>query len=324
MTIEKYTESTIAPTLAYRADKNPAMIYLASLAPRSRITQRNALSAIADILQPDTPYDAFRWDLLRYQHVQAVRAALTEKYSYVSTNRMMAALRRVLKECWRLEYISAETYQRAIDFESLKGQKAAPAEKGRHITQGEFMAMVRACAVTTASGMRNLCMIAVAYTCGLRRDELVSLDLADYDKPQQTITVRKGKGNTERVIPLAPGIDTMIDDWVSLRGSWSGPLFVRVDKAGQIGRLKLSGQAFYRIIRECTEASGIQEFTPHDLRRTFAGDLLDAGVDLSTVQKLMGHKDTKTTAGYDRRGQRAKRDAVNRLSFPSYRSMRKV
>ena len=59
------------------------------------------------------------------------------------------------------------------------------------------------------------------------------------------------------------------------------------------------------------------------LRRTFAGDLLDAGVDLSTVQKLMGHANANTTAGYDRRGapegHPAKRDAVRKLQVPYQR-----
>lgn len=62
--------------------------------------------------------------------------------------------------------------------------------------------------------------------------------------------------------------------------------------------------------------AGVKAFTPHDLRRTFAGDLLDDGADLSMVQKLMGHSNANTTAGYDRRDAKAKQKAVDGLHLP--------
>jgi site-specific recombinase XerD len=110
------------------------------------------------------------------------------------------------------------------------------------------------------------------------------------------------------------------------QGEAADPLFLPVRKDGEVmhtdphGKKKatLSDQAVYKMVKRRHREANIKEVSPHDFRKTFVGDLLDAIGDLSTVQKLAGHSDPATTALYDRRGERAMRDASSYLHVPHY------
>jgi len=75
-------------------------------------------------------------------------------------------------------------------------------------------------------------------------------------------------------------------------------------------------KALYTILERRTRVAGVPHFSPHDCRRTFIGDLLDAGADMDTVTELAGHASLETNARYDRRGERAKRHAADILQLP--------
>jgi integrase len=308
-------QNALAP-VRYQADQNPALVYLASLSAGSRRTMTQALNAIADMVMPGSDLTTFPWHMLRFQHTKAIRSKLAEQYSASTANKMLAALRKTLKQSRRLHQISSDDYADAVDIDPVRGSGAKQAETGRHLGAGELAALLRACDDGTKAGTRDAAIITVGYICGLRRSELVALTVADVDLDKQTLTIRHGKGNKHRVVPLANGALYAVGDWLHIRGTWAGPLFIRIRRGDHLEHEGLTDQTILRVLDKRAEEAGVKKFSPHDLRRTFAGDLLDAGADIVIVQKLMGHSSVTTTAGYDRRDAQAKKAAVNKLHVP--------
>jgi integrase len=93
---------------------------------------------------------------------------------------------------------------------------------------------------------------------------------------------------------------------------------VPVGKGGRLdtGLRTLTGSAIFDRLRRRAGEAGVARFSPHDLRRTFIGDHLDAGTDVVTIQRLAGHRDVSTTARYDRRPEAAKQRAAEAISVP--------
>mgnify|MGYP000593996198 CR=1 FL=1 len=327
----------------HAAADSPVLVFLAGLpSEHSRRTMRRYLAQIANGLlagQWKAPVRAdyssaaeyrealeryngaplaLDWPALRFQHVAAIRARIMGMYAPATVNGMLSALRGVLKACWKLELISAEDYQRAVDVDNVKGETLAA---GRDLQQGEILALVTACADDgSAAGVRDAAVIGLLYTCALRRAELAALDLADFNPETGALRVR-GKGRKERTVYATNGALEALREWLALRGSQPGPLFMPVNKAGHISARRITAQAVYNMLRKRAAAAGVNDFSPHDFRRTFAGDLLDRGVDIVTVQKLMGHASPTTTARYDRRGEEAKKEAAAKLHFPYKRRL---
>ena len=291
----------------------PAEVYLARLAPGSRRTMRCALDTIAALLT-DGLMDAetLPWAELRYPHTAAVRAILAERGATATANKQLAALRGVLREAWRLGLMDAEDYHRAVDLPGVPGSEL-PA--GRALGWAELRALFWACADGTPGGARDAALLALLYGALLRRAEAVALDLADHDPATGALKVR-GKGRQQRLSYLPSGGRAALDAWRAVRGDDDGPLLCPVRRDGLVTVRRLSGQAVLDALRKRRRLASIEPCTPHDLRRTTIGDLLDAGVDLATVQRLAGHAQVQTTARYDRRPEEIKRQASERLHVP--------
>lgn len=299
----------------YAPNQHPALVYVARLAKGSRRTMRAALDTIAGALT-DGSYSArdLPWHQLRYQHTQAVRSVLAERYAPSTANKHLAALRGVLKEAWRLGLIEAGDYQRATDLAAVSGE-ALPA--GRELSLGELTALFDACAQDpAAAGVRDAAILAVLYGGGLRRSELVTLNEADYDRESGAIIVRAGKGRKDRLVYAAGNGRRALDAWIAERGAAHGALFCPVRKGGRVTVRRMSDQAVVNALRKRARQAGVAGFSPHDLRRTFISHLLDRGADIATVQRLAGHANVTTTSRYDRRGERTKQQAAELLHVP--------
>lgn len=306
--------AALQPLHAPRADEHPVAVYLARLSPGSRRAMRQALGVVAELLSSGkATAETLPWAAIRYQHTAAVRAALAERYAPATANKALSALRGVLAECFRLGLMSAEDHSRASDLPSIKGQSAP---RGRALKTGELVALFGSCDATTAQGARDAAILAVLYGAGLRRAEVVALDVADFDAESGELRIRAGKGRKPRTVYVTNGARDALLAWLEVRSTESGPLFLAVDKAGNVRPGCITTGAVYLILSRLQQAAKVKPFSPHDCRRSYITALLAAGNSIAVVQKLAGHASVSTTARYDRSDEDAKRKAAETLHVP--------
>ncbi len=293
---------------------SPARAYLLSLnSPRSRQTMASFLSIVAGLLGAAS-LDACSWGSLRRHHVMAVTELLRDTGRATATvNTYLSALKGVAKEAWMLRLMDVESFQHIRAVRNLRGSRLP---SGRALPQGEIRALFAVCeADRSCLGARDAAMLAVILGCGLRRSEVVSLDLRDVVTQDRALRVL-GKGNKERLAYVPAGAWQRLQIWIDeIRGETPGPLFTRIRRFGDVTLNRLTDQAVYHILQVRQGQAGITKCSPHDLRRTFATAMLDNGEDLITVKDAMGHASVTTTQQYDRRGEHRLQDPRDRLNL---------
>ena len=154
--------------------------------------------------------------------------------------------------------------------------------------------------------------VLLLYGCGLRTKELCDLRLQDLTLPRKELLVRAGKGDRQRIVPLPEMVYTELLAYLQERGGKRGPLLRTAVK----GR-PLRAKDVCDIIRHAAERAGIAwEMTPKSLRHSYATHLMDRGVDLAVIAKLMGHRSPAETGVYLHVLKDRTQRAVNRLNLP--------
>ena len=283
----------------------PLGLYLAGLAPGSRRSQLWRLDVAAGLLESP---GVVRWEALRYDQAVEIRARAAEKYAPRTASAIVAAVRAVCREAWRAGMMEGEAYRRVQSVPAVKGSSPAP---GRWVSRGELRALFESCGQDPI-GARDAAMLALLFGAGLRRGELVALQLGDVDA--QGVVVREGKGRKSRRVAVGPGVALAVNAWSAELEA--GPLLRQVTRGGKVSDEGLTGEAVRRRLLVLAKRAGVDPFRPHDARRSYASGLLDAGADLAVVARLLGHASVQVTAGYDRRGARAETEAAGLVRLP--------
>lgn len=283
-------------------EKNPVLSYLGGLdAKTSRRTMGAALDIVAEIVTGTTkPIVPVRGQTkpglfaaampgafvsIRFEHARRVQREAIKRFQPRTVRKVLAAMRGVLREAFRLGLITDDDYQRAIALPKVRLNRTAP--RGRMLTREEIDALFAA-----ARDERDRVALYVLMA-GLRRDEIELLTVGDVKAG--TLHVH-GKGGKERDVPLDAEMSAALEKYAS----------GRPPSASLIER---SGEWVYLRAKELGKKAGLAALSPHDFRRTLASRLLDRGLTAEAKQ-ILGHANVSTTLMYDRRGEKAAKAAM--------------
>jgi len=244
-----------------------------------------------------------------HQLLNAYLAHLIKQgYKFSTVNFIMSVVRKYAKlRLWRsnkLEWLDIQEFVHAVPYVSL------PA--GRALSTVELDKLMAVCSSNSKHDIRDMAVVAVLYGSGVRRFELCNLKRSDL--VGDALSVHMGKGAKSRLIYLPDWVVDLVKRWLAVRSDNSLYMFVVM----RVPSVPLSVRTLGKIVFRLSDHAQIDKVTCHDFRRTYATNLLDAGVPLDTVAALLGHANLKTTKIYDRRDDKVKRLAVSSLYKPSF------
>ena len=150
---------------------------------------------------------------------------------------------------------------------------------------------------------RNLLLVDIMSDAGLRREEVANLKVGDIDFQRRYLVVRHGKGEKDRIVDLTSSLSESLRRYIG-------------DQAPEQPVFGLNPGTISDIIRRASLRAGVN-LHAHSLRDYFATRLLDRGVDVETIRRLLGHESLETTRRYLGRTDSQRREAINRLESPA-------
>ena len=273
----------------------------------SKSGQRTYNRAITDFVNwyCSEPRLAFnRTVVLRY------RIFLEQKlYAPTTINLRLAAVRRVAYEAADSGLLSPEL---AAGIRRVKGVRRIGVRVGNWLTAEQGRRLLAGADRDSLRGKRNYAILAMLIGCGLRRGELLGLQVESIQLREERWVIADllGKAGHIRTIPIPGWVKEAVDAWREASGIPEGALFRSINKTGRVWGSGMTPKVLWEIVREAASRAGIEKLAPHDLRRTCARLCHLAGGELDQIQFLLGHVSIQTTERYLGCKQKL-RDAVN-------------
>jgi len=233
-------------------------------------------------------------DSITAQDIKAYIGYLYGRLKRTSISRRLSALRSFFLFLEKNGMISENP---SCNISSPKLNKYLP----NYMSVDEIFRVLENADTDTWLKQRNIAILELLYSCGIRVSELHSLDIQDIDFDQRLIKVT-GKGKKQRILPVGKKAINAVNRYlrasVETRKRYHlhpvrSPLFIN-----QRGK-RLSVRSIERITKQYAVKSGLtSEISPHSFRHSFATHLLDGGADIRSVQELLGHASLSTTQRY--------------------------
>lgn len=272
------------------------------LAPKTIATYKGDLSAFAQWFATtlDEPFSA---RAVTPTDVRDYRAHLrtVQRRAAATVNRRLAALRAFFR------WAKGKGLIAELPTDEVKGVPL-PRRAPKSLLKRDVDRLLRA--AEREGNKRNLAIMLLLRHTGLRVGELCALHVEDLSISDRkgSVRVHSGKGDKDRMVPLNADVRAAVSAYLKVRPTTSTThLFI-----GQRGD-PLQEQAVQNLVHKYAARAGLEGVTPHTLRHSFAKHLLDAGEDLATVSRLLGHERLETTAIYTQPHERDLEEAVGRL-----------
>ena len=223
---------------------------------------------------------------------------LEQGLSSASINLRLSPIRRLAREMADNQLLDPAV---AAAIERVPGVERRGNRIGNWLTKEQANELLNAPDPRRLKGKRDQAILALLIGCGLRRAELVSLDVESIQQrdARWVIPDLLGKGNRARTVTIPTGVKARIDLWTHAAGITDGRLFRPVTKGGVVkGSAIQDEKAIWRVVVRYAGVTELGKLAPHDLRRTCAKLCRKAGGDLEQIQLLLGHASVQTTERY--------------------------